>query len=352
MPGHDIIVIGASAGGVGALSQLVHRLPADLAASLFVVLHVPAHGTSRLPLILTRNGPLPARHPVDGEAIAPGTIYVAPPDQHMLIRPGQVRLSRGPGENGHRPAIDPLFRTAAGSYGGRVIGVVLSGALDDGSAGLVAIKRRGGVALVQDPDEALYPGMPRSALESGAVDHCLSVAGIAAALSTLVGDPVGDDGGPMPDDLEIESKIAAFEQESLRDTNRPGTPSGFGCPDCGGSLWELRDGELVRFRCRVGHAWTVGSLLAEQSESVETAIWTAFRALEERAALCDRVGERLRRREGPIATAAARFEEQARAARSRAALLRRLLITEPDTNTEPGPVEDWQGDPGGPSLSK
>jgi two-component system chemotaxis response regulator CheB len=345
MPGHDIIVIGASAGGVEALSQLVQRLPADLAAAIFVVLHVPAHGTSQLPVILGRNGPLAARHPSDGEAIAPGTIYVAPPDQHLLIQDGQVRLSRGPRENGHRPAVDPLFRTAARSHGRRVVGVILSGALDDGSAGLVAIKQRGGVAIVQDPDDAIYPGMPRSALESLAVDHRLTVAGIAETLVRLAGEPVGPEEDPMPDDLEIEAKIAAFDPESLLDGDRPGTPAGFACPDCGGTLWELGEGELVRFRCRVGHAWTINSLMAEQSEGVETALWTAFRALQERAALCERISRRLRRREGAGHAAAARFEEQASDARSRAAMLRQLLVSEPRTNADPDPAAPAPGAP-------
>lgn len=340
MPGHDIIVIGASAGGVEALSKLVHRLPADLAAALFVVLHVPAHGSSQLPHILTRNGLLGARHPFDGEAIAPGKIYVAPPDQHLLIRRGQVRLSRGPRENGHRPAVDPLFRTAALCYGRRVVGLILSGMLDDGSAGLAAIKQRGGVAIVQDPDDALFPGMPRSALESVAVDHLLPITEIAQTLVRLAGEPVGEEDAPMPDDMEIESEIAAFEATAMQGDKRPGTPSGFGCPDCGGSLWELHDGELIRFRCRVGHAWTANSLLAEQSEGVEMALWTAYRALEERAALCDRISGRLRR---GASTSASRFEEQAREVRARAMVLRRLLVSQPTTNDEPG--SDGLGSP-------
>jgi two-component system, chemotaxis family, protein-glutamate methylesterase/glutaminase len=335
MAGHDIIVIGASAGGVEALSQLVRGLPGDLAAAVFVVLHVPAHGTSVLPSILSRNGPLPARHPDDGEPIEHGKIYVAPPDSHLLIRRGQVRLSRGPRENGHRPSVDPLFRTAARSYGRRVVGVVLSGSLDDGTAGLSAVKQRGGKAIVQDPDDALYPGMPRSALESVDVDHRLPVSQIAPILVGLADEPVEEGAEPVPDDMDIESEMAAFELDALQNDQRPGTPSAFACPDCAGVLWELQDGELIRFRCRVGHAWTANSLLAQQSEGIETALWTALRALEERAALSNRIAERMHRR-GNDRTAL-RFEEQAHEARQRAAILREVLITEPNSNAEPGP---------------
>src|SRR5207244_2427388 len=166
MPGRDIIVVGASAGGVEALATLVRGLPADLPAAVFVVLHVPPHGTSVLPQILTRAGRLPAKHAVDGEAIQAGRIYVAPPDHHLLVKPGYVRVAHGPRENGHRPAVDALFRTAARTYGHRVAGVVLTGVLDDGTAGLIAVKLRGGAALVQHPDDALYDGMPRSALDN------------------------------------------------------------------------------------------------------------------------------------------------------------------------------------------
>ena len=334
MPGHDIIVVGASAGGVEALTRLVGGLPADLPASVFVVLHVPAYGASVLPSILARNGPLPARHPADGEEIKPGTIYVAPPDFHLLVDRGRVRLSRGPRENGHRPSVDPLFRTAARSYGRRVVGVVLSGSLDDGSSGLMTIKRRGGMAVVQDPEDALYYGMPRSAMEAVAVDRVLPIAAIGPALAELAHEPVAEAGGEdVSDDLHYEAEIAAFDLDALNIKHHPGTPSGFACPDCAGGLWEIQEGELIRFRCRVGHAWSSHGLLAEQANAVEEALWIALRALEERAALSGRLAERLQRAGNP--RTAGRFEEQAHEARQRAALLRQVLLSEPRVNVDP-----------------
>src|SRR4051794_18781245 len=227
MPGHDIIVVGASAGGVETLAQLVKGLPADLPASIFVVLHVSPHGSSVLPEILGRRGVLPAAHARDGEPIVPGRIYVAPPDFHLIVWPGQVGLSRGPTENGVRPSVDPLFRTAARSYGRRVVGVILSGSLDDGTAGLAAIKQRGGVAVVQSPEEALFAGMPRSALESVAVDHCLPAAETPPLLVELANTPVPEGESPMSDDMEFESEIAEFDLDAMENGKRPGVPSGF-----------------------------------------------------------------------------------------------------------------------------
>ena len=188
MPDHGIVVVGASAGGVEALADLTASLPGDLPAPLFVVLHLPATGTSALPEILRRQGPLPAAHVKDGEPIRPGRIYVAPPDHHILLRTGHVHLSRGPRENGHRPAIDPLFRSAAREYASKVIGVVLSGALDDGTAGLVAVKSCGGVAVVQGPSDALYPAMPGNALEHVQVDHVVAAASMGKLLARLLAD--------------------------------------------------------------------------------------------------------------------------------------------------------------------
>jgi two-component system chemotaxis response regulator CheB len=217
MPGHDIIVVAASAGGVETLCKLASGLPPDLPAAVFVVLHIPPHATSFLPSILSRAGPLPAAHPNDGQAIEHGRIYVAPPDSHLLVKRGHIHLGHGPRENGHRPAADPLFRTAARAYGPRVVGVVLSGNLDDGTAGLLAVKVRGGVAIVQDPSEALYSGMPASASENVAVDWVLPVSEMAALLARLALEPVEEKPAEaVSKDIEIESDMAELDIHPVR----------------------------------------------------------------------------------------------------------------------------------------
>jgi two-component system chemotaxis response regulator CheB len=210
MPDRDVVVVGASAGGVEALVDLAASLPADLPAAVLVVLHVPPTGTSALPHILNRHGPLRAGHASDGEPIARGRIYVAPPDRHLLVRPGQVHLTLGPPENGHRPAIDPLFRSAARSYGSRVIGVVLSGTLDDGTAGMLAIKARGGLGVVQGPADARYPGMPGSAATHAKIDHVLAAASMGQLLARLTNGSAGAPGRP-PDETTTEVQTEAID---------------------------------------------------------------------------------------------------------------------------------------------
>ena len=323
MPDHGIVVVGASAGGVEALADLAASLPGDLPAAVFVVLHLPATGTSALPEILRRHGPLPAAHVKDGEPIQPGQIYVAPPDHHVLLRTGHVHLSRGPRENGHRPAIDPLFRSAAREYATRVIGVVLSGALDDGTAGLLAIKSRGGIAVVQDPADALYPGMPGNALEHVQVDHVAAAPSMGKLLARLIAHLDEPPGAPAPSDTQVEIEMEGLSLEAF-EGDHPGRPSGFSCPDCDGVLWQIKDGGLERYRCRVGHAWSPEGLLIQQSEALEAALWVALRSLEERAALARRLAEPARRRGHSIT--ATRFEEQAAEGQQAARLVRDLLL--------------------------
>src|SRR5437660_3614276 len=284
MPGHDIVVVGASAGGVEALATLVSTLPPRLPAAIFVVLHISAHSPSFVPDILDRSGLLETVQASDGMEIKHGRIYVAPPDHHMLVGHGYVRVVRGPKENRHRPAIDPLFRSAALAYGRQVVGVVLTGALDDGTAGLYAIKQRGGIAIVQNPKEALYPSMPRSALEHVNIDYCLSLSDIGPRLERLAHQQAGEEGAyPVPEDMEEEVKYVEMNLDNaVFSTNeRVGKPSAFSCPECGGVLWELRDQDLLRFRCRVGHAFSVESVEAAQVEQLEDALWTALKTLEE-----------------------------------------------------------------------
>jgi two-component system, chemotaxis family, protein-glutamate methylesterase/glutaminase len=322
--GHDIVAIGTSAGGVAALNKLVGGLPADLPAAVFIVMHLPEEAPSMLPRILNRAGRLEAAHPEDGDPVERGRVYVAPPNLHLLLENGKIRLTRGPKENRNRPAVDPLFRTAALAYGPRVVGVVLTGALDDGTVGLRAIKRRGGVAVVQDPEEALIPGMPHSALQYVEVDYRLPVDEIAPLLSRLARESAKVKGAYLvPDEMEFESKIAGLDPKVIDSGDHPGKLSAFSCPECAGPLYEIRDGELVRFRCRVGHAYTTESVLEEKSEVLENALYLALNTLEESATMSERMAARFHA--GGNNHAVARFEERAREARRRAAEIRRIL---------------------------
>jgi two-component system chemotaxis response regulator CheB len=324
--GHDIIVVGASAGGVEALTTLVRGLPADLPAAVFVVLHIPPQSSSMLPAILDRAGPLPAHAAIDGLPIARGHIYVAPPDHHLIVERERMRVVRGPRENRHRPAVDVLFRSAAWEYGPRVVGVVLTGTLDDGTAGLWAIKQRGGIAVVQDPDDALYPGMPRSALAHVDVDHSVPVRDIAPLLQQLAHEQAAQLLDGKVDIMEQEVNIAKQNGGAARIDPVLGQPSAFSCPKCGGVLHEIHDGEYVRFRCRVGHAFSAESVLAEQSEALEMALWTALNTLEESISLNKRMAQQARER--GQSWLADRFDGKRHEAEQRVAAIRQVLITQ------------------------
>jgi two-component system chemotaxis response regulator CheB len=311
MAGRDIIVVGASAGGVEALVELAGGLPPGFPASVLVVCHFPPGARSILPEILSRAGPLLAVHPMDGDPVLPGHIYVAPPDHHLVFGPGgRLRLTREARENHHRPAMDPLFRSAARHYGQRVIGVILTGALYDGVAGLMAIRGTGGVAVAQDPQDALVAAMPRSAAEIAGVDHVVPAAGLAALIVDLVREPVTSSPGGQSMD-PIERMPATVEQDMAEQMHnqRRGDVSVFSCPECGGSLWQVDETGLVRFRCHVGHAYNGEILLAEQTEALEAALWTAVRIFREKSVLGRQLAA-LARNKGND-RAADRFEEQA-----------------------------------------
>ncbi|NOK39560.1 chemotaxis protein CheB [Corallococcus exercitus] len=341
---HDIIVIGASTGGVEALTLLARQLPADLAATVLVVLHVSSQHRSYLPEILTRSGPLKAHHPRDGEALEKGRIYVAPNDRHLLLEPGRVRVMKGPRENGHRPAVDPLFRSAASAYGPRVVGVVLTGALDCGTAGLLTVKKEGGVAVVQDPRDALCPDMPRSALEFVAVDHCVPMGEMTSLLTRLVSQPVKS--RPRKRSRQVETEVTAMTVDIPLMEEPPALtefakPSHFSCPDCGGVLFELDEEGFMRFRCRTGHGYTGEALSGSQQHRLDAALWAALRALEESAALARRMAARAKERNH--IHSAERFDERALAAEAQVELLRRAVLSGPDPSAMPGEDEASDG---------
>jgi two-component system chemotaxis response regulator CheB len=332
MTGHHIIAIGASAGGVETLSKLVSQLPSDLNAAIFVALHFPPHATSLLPQILNRLKTIPARHPAEGDAIEPGNIYIAPPDYHLLVRQGRIHLDHGARENGHRPAIDTLFRSIAYAYGQQAIGVILTGTLDDGTAGLLTIKARGGIAIVQDPNEALFTGMPLSAINAVEVDEILKVRDIARRLIELSTLPIQEK-KPMTEEISHEGEWVAQEKAAIERGERTGLASAFTCPDCGGVLWELHDQSLMRYRCHVGHAYSIDSLLSEKDNSLERALWTANRALEEKAALARRMAAQAKRSHHSMSEA--QFLERAAEAESHAAVLKQVLLQQIELKLQP-----------------
>jgi two-component system chemotaxis response regulator CheB len=294
---HDLVVIGGSSGGLHALQTLMAELPADLPAAVLVVLHVGE--TSHLADILDGAGPLPVANAVSGARLERSRVYVAPPGPHLLLHDSHILLRRGPRENMTRPAIDPLFRSAAVAYGGRVIGVVLSGALNDGTAGLRAIKRCGGLTVIQDPGDATVPDMPRSAQRHVEIDHCVPIAGMAGLLARLAAAPAGQT-PDIPLDVKVEAAMAAQEMTEMGSEEGVGKASQFSCPECQGPLSEIADAGMLRYRCRVGHAFTGDALLSAQAAEIESMLWRLLRSHQDRAEIVRRMArqERTRNRGG------------------------------------------------------
>ena len=326
MDNDRVVVIGASAGGVEALIELIPKLPRVFAAPICIVVHIPAESPSLLASILARRSKLDVEEAVDGAELVKGKVYVAPPDRHMIIDSGRTLvLTHGPRENRHRPAVDPLFRSAALAYGGGAVGVILSGSLDDGTAGLLAIKRVGGMAVVQSPQDAMYSGMPQSAIENVEdIDYVVPLAEIPSALNQCLKTPrLAPVSASRLELMNMEKKISEMDEGAMETDDRPGQPSAFSCPDCGGVLWEIEDGEYVRFRCRVGHAFSPETMLGAQSEVLEEALWTALKTLEESAHLSKRLANTERERGHNWMMK--RFQEREAEARERAEVIRKVL---------------------------
>ena len=324
----DLVVIGASAGGVETLKRVVAGLPADLGAAVCIVLHIAPDSRSLLPRILSRSGPLPCQPAEDGERLHIGRILVAPPDRHLVVEDDCVRVNTGPRENGHRPAVDVLFRTAADAKEGRVIGVVLSGTRGDGAAGLAAIKAHGGAAIVQDPAEALYPGMPVSALAHVVVDAVVPSEQVAETIAAMVR---GEDLPPPAKSSKPQLDPSTGETVTTI------------CPDCGGVLSERAEAGFVLWECRVGHRYSPESLADAQADDVESALWAALRVLEDRSRLLERMADQFER--GAQARSARSFRNRAASAREQALTVRSALAGAADgtlrtlSTREPGELE-------------
>ncbi len=319
----DIITIGGSAGSSVALKRLLHDLPRDLPASIFVSTHIPAHGVNLLAEVLSGSATLPVTRALDGQPIERGHVYVAAPDRHLLLVDGTMRLGEGPRENMARPSIDPLFRSAALSYGPRVVGVVLSGMLNDGASGLHAIKSCGGTTVVQHPLDAESDQMPLSALEATEVDHVAPAADLGRLLAAIARSDAGT-GVVPPDDLRLEVEIAAGARLGSHNLRQLANPSALSCPECHGVLSEMKDAHPLRYRCQIGHAHTAETLAANIDE-VDEAIRVAMRVMEERVTLVERMA--IDARQTGRAAVAELYEARAIEYRRYAGTLRDAAIT-------------------------
>jgi two-component system, chemotaxis family, protein-glutamate methylesterase/glutaminase len=290
--GHDIVVIGTSAGGLEALDEVMAGLPANLPASIFLVQHMAPENTgAALVERLGRHKAFGCKLAEDGESFERGKIYIAPPDSHLLVKKAKLLVTKGARENRYRPAIDPLFRSAAVAYGSRVIGVVLTGMLDDGTAGLIAIQKCGGITVVQDPRDAAYPDMPENALNNLKVDYCVAAAAVGPLLERLTHERPGKS-KRVPDDLRTEAKIAERVVGEIGRVDGLGSQAPYSCPSCGGVLWEMDDSDAQRYRCHTGHSFTSPGLLLSQSERIEETLWIALRMFEERRNLLKNMAKR------------------------------------------------------------
>jgi two-component system, chemotaxis family, protein-glutamate methylesterase/glutaminase len=288
MANRDILAIGTSAGGFEALRFLAGEFPQDFPASVLVVIHLSSQFRSALDAILTQSGPLPAKFAEDGETFKKSHIYIAPPERHLLVEAEQLRLGAGPRENNARPALDPLFRSAALCCGARAIGAVLTGSLGDGAAGLMALKQAGGITVVQDPSDAAFPEMPATALTRSNPDHVVGLAGMPALFEKLVRQPAGQP-GRLPEGIKYEVNVARNGHGSMSEMDRIGRRSVFACPDCHGVMWEIDEGELVRYRCHVGHAYSAEIMSLAIDENLTRALGSALRALDERIAVAEKL---------------------------------------------------------------
>jgi two-component system, chemotaxis family, protein-glutamate methylesterase/glutaminase len=320
----DIIVIGASTGGLDAVRIVLAELPRELPASLFIVLHMSSDSPGVLGWILERAGPFPAITVQARERIAPGRLYVPAPDRHLVLEPGIARATRGPKENRFRPAIDPLFRSAAQVYGPRVIGVILTGGLDDGTAGLWAVKQLGGTAVVQDPDDAPVSSMPLNAIRHVRIDHCVPLVGIGPLIARLAREDALEGEFPVPGEVEIEINIAKEDAPLEAGVTSLGEPSNYACPECHGVLLEMKEADRVRFRCHTGHAYSLESLMAEIDQAVEDSLWIAIRSIQEKELLMRKVAEHVRGTDE--AHAAEIYLRRAQEAERCAALLRQAAL--------------------------
>jgi len=279
----QVVVVGASAGGLNALINLIQQLPADFPAPVLIVMHISPDATGNVLLdALNKNGKLKCIHAINGEPLKAGHVYLAPSDHHLLVeKDGHVHVTKGAQENRSRPGIDPLFRSAAVAFGNRVTGIILTGYLDDGTAGLIAIKKCGGTCIVQDPKEADYPDMPKNALNQIKVDYCVPITEMGGILSKLLARKPGKQ-KTIPKDIQREALIAGRVLSDLASVNSLGEQVPFNCPGCGGVLWKVDKGISLRYRCHTGHAYTAAALLAEQTKKIEETMWTALRMFEER----------------------------------------------------------------------